>query len=365
MNGMNGMSDELEGLERAIAAGKLQPVYVLYGDEPAAIRALIQALRRKLIPPDDATAQAMAAFNHERFDGADLRGAGPVLAACQQMPMLAPRRLVELANPDDMAKGAAAGDEGSSPAAAIDALIQYIQAPSPTTTLVIHGSGIDGRSRLVNACKKGGYAHKFEAFKKDEDALGFLLGQAQALGRPLPRDAAALLVSAVGTGRSELLAALDQVILHAGDARITIADVEVMVARTREGNIFHLTDAVGRGDAAAALAALAQMFSAGEKETGVAMQVLAMLTRQIRMIYTAKVGGPGAFGSMPSFVTRQFETQARGFSEARLRSAYAALVRLDSDLKGGSYVAYATPFMALQRWILDTCRALPGVDART
>ena len=148
-------------------------------------------------------------------------------------------------------------------------------------------------------------------------------------------------------------------------ARITIADVEVMVARTREGNIFHLTDAVGRGDAAAALAALAQMFSAGEKETGVAMQVLAMLTRQIRMIYTAKVGGPGAFGSMPSFVTRQFETQARGFSEARLRSAYAALVRLDSDLKGGSYVAYATPFMALQRWILDTCRALPGVDART
>ena len=113
MNGMNGMNDELELLERAIAAGKLQPVYVLYGDEPAAIRSVIQALRRRLIPPDDPSAQAMAAFNHERFDGADLRGAGPVLAACQQMPMLAQRRLVELANPDDMAKTAAA-DEGSS-----------------------------------------------------------------------------------------------------------------------------------------------------------------------------------------------------------------------------------------------------------
>jgi DNA polymerase-3 subunit delta len=364
MSGMSGMDDELEQLERAIAAGKLQPVYVLYGDEPAAIRAVIQALRRRLIPPDDPTAQAMAAFNHERFDGADLRGAGPVLAACQQVPMLAARRLVELANPDDMAKTATADEGNSSPAAAIDALIQYIHAPSPTTTLVIHGSGIDGRSKLVNACKKGGHAHKFEAFKKDEDALAFVLGQARAQGRTIPRDAASTLVSAVGTGRSELLAALDQVMLHAGDGPIRLADVEVMVARTREGNIFHLTDAVGRGDAAAALAVLARMFSAGEKETGVAMQVLAMLTRQIRLIFTAKVGGAEAV-KLPPFLLRQLETQARGYTEARLRTAYASLVRLDSDLKGGSHVAYATPFMALQRWILDTCRALPGVDART
>ena len=359
------MSDDpVQALERAIAAGRFAPIYVLFGDEPAAIRAIVTALRRALIPPDDATAQAMAAFNHERFDGADLRTATPVISACQQVPMLAARRLVELANPDDMAKSAA-GDEGnSSPAAAIDALVQYIQAPSPTTTLVIHGSGIDGRSKLVNACKKGGYAHKFEAFKKDEDALAFVLGQAHALGRAVPRDAAATLVAAVGTGRSELLAALDQVLLHAGDGPVRLADVEVMVARTREGNIFHLTDAVGRGDAAAALAVLAQMFSAGEKETGVAMQVLAMLTRQMRLIFTAKVGGPDAV-KLPPFLLRQLETQARGYSEPRLRTAYAALVRLDSDLKGGSHVAYATPFMALQRWILDTCRALPGVDARS
>ena len=357
------MSDPVQELERAIAGGKLQPIYVLYGDEPAAIRAVLQALRRRLIPPDDATAQAMAAFNHERFDGADLRGAGPVLAACQQVPMLAARRLVELANPEDIAK-TAAGEEGGSPAAAIDALIQYVQAPSPTTTLVIHGSGIDGRSKLVNACKKTGYAHKFEALKKDDEAVAFVLAQAQAQRRPLPREAAVMLVEAVGTGRSELLAALDQALLHAGDGPITLADVEVMVARTREGNIFHLTDAVGRGDAPAALGVLAQMFSAGEKETGVAMQVLAMLTRQIRLIFTAKVGGPDAI-KLPPFLLRQLESQARGFSEPRLRTAYASLVRLDHDLKGGSHVAYATPFMALQRWILDTCRALPGVDART
>ena len=33
-------------------------------------------------------------------------------------------------------------------------LAAYIKDPAPTTVLVVHGSGIDGRSKLVNAAKK-------------------------------------------------------------------------------------------------------------------------------------------------------------------------------------------------------------------
>lgn len=358
------MSDEVRALEQKIAARRLDPVYVLYGDEPAAIRAIIQALRRVIIPPDDATAQAMAAFNHERFDGSDLASASPVLSACAQIPMMSKWRLVELANPDDLGKGPEAE---STSAAAMDALAAYIKSPSPTTVLVISGPGIDGRSKLVTACRAGGFSHKFEAIKKDEDATSFVIAEAQGRGKKIDRDAAAALVSSVGTGRSELLGSLEQAILHAGDGPVRLADVEATAAHTREAKIFDLTDAVGRGDATTALAVLARMFTAGERDQGVAMQTLAMLTRQIRLIFAAKAN-PGRFADisgMPSFIARQFESQARGFSEARLRAAYASLVRLDGDLKGGSHAAYASPYMALQRWILDTCRALPGVDPRT
>lgn len=357
------MSDDVRALERAIAAGKLDPVYVLYGDEPAAIRAVIQALRRKIVPPDDPTAQAMAAFNHERFDGVDLSGAGPVLSACAQMPMMSKWRLVELANPDDLGKGPEAE---STAAAAMDALAAYIKAPSPSTVLVVSGAGIDGRSKLVTACKGGGYAHKFEAYKKDDEAVAFVVSEVQAQRRKIAREAAEALVAAVGTGRSELLGALDQALLHAGEGPVGLADVEAIVAHTREARIFDLTDAVGRGDAGTALTVLARMFSAGERDAGVAMQVLAMLTRQIRLIFTARAnrGRFADVSKLPPFIARGIEAQARGFDDARLRSAYAALVRLDQDLKGGSHVAYATPYLALQRWILDTCRALPGVDPR-
>jgi DNA polymerase-3 subunit delta len=355
------MSDEVRALAQKIAAGRLDPVYVLYGDEPAAIRSIVQALRKVVVPPDDATAQAMAAFNHERFDGGDLTSVSPVLSACQQVPMMSKWRLVELANPDDLGKGPEAE---STAAAAIEALAGYIKAPSPTTVLVISGPGLDGRSKLVKAA--GNQAHKFEAIKKDEDATGFVVAEAQARGKKIDRDAAAALVSSVGTGRSELLASLDQAILHAGEGPVRLTDVEAIVAHTREASIFDLTDAVGRGDATKALATLARMFTAGERDQGAAMQVLAMLTRQIRLIFAVKTnpGRAAEVTKLPPFLIRPLESQARGFSEPRLRAAYAALVRLDGDLKGGSHAAYASPYMALQRWILDTCRSLPGVDPR-
>lgn len=353
---------------QAVARGTFAPVYLLYGDEPAAIREVVEAIRRALIPPDDAVAQSMAAFNHERFDGADVRAASQILDACAQVPMLAKVRLVELQNPDDLGRGGGKDDEGptSSREGAIDALVRYVEDPSPTTVLVISGTAIDGRSRLVSAVKKRGVVVKFEALKKDEDGRRFAADEARARGRELSPDAAHALVAAVGLGRSEILAALERVALYAGERRrLELADVEAVVAPTREADIFALTDAVGRGDFHTALAQLAQMFPAGEKD-GVAHQIFAMLIRQIRLLMIARANPRqvGDLAGLPPFIARKIEEQAGGMSMERLRRAYAALARLDSDLKGGSALAYASPYMALQRWILEACDALPGVAPR-
>lgn len=362
------MSDPVKELVRAIQRGQLAPVYVLYGDEPAAIREVIDALRAAIIPPDDATAQSMAAFNHERFDGADVRSASQILDACAQVPMLAKFRLVELQNPDDLGKGKG-DDGGSSREAAIDALCRYLERPSPSTVLVISGSAIDGRSKLVTAGKKHRQvvAVKFEALKRDDDARRWACDEARGRGRDLSQDAAHALVSSVGTGRTEILAALDRVILYAGErTRLALGDVEAVVAPSREADVFALTDAVGRGDAHEALRLLAQMFAAGEKETGAAMQLFALLVRHMRLLMIARAHGHefGRLAGLPPFLVAKYEGQARGFSIDRLRSAYAGLARLDHDLKGGSHIAYASPLMALQRWILDVCGALPGVERR-
>ena len=353
------MSNPVQSLACALAEGRFERVYLFYGSEPGPVKQCLAALRKHALEP------GMESFNHESFAGRELEGIGPVIGACAQLPFMAPRRLVELHDPETVGKGDAAK-------ASQDALMAYLKDPSPSTVLVLVSAGIDGRAKLVSAVKKVGFVAKFEAIKSDRDAVDFILAVARDRGLPLEASAAEQLVLRVGTGQSSLLAALDRASLHAGEgAPVTSADVAATCGHTRDAVIFDLTDAVGLGQRDKALAVLAHLFTettAGE--IGQANQALSMLIRQLRLVFTAKVAGgdPARIGQVvgvPPFVARKLAAQARGFDDSRLRRAYAGLARLDKDLKGGSFSVSKEPYLALQRWILDVCASLPGVAPRS
>lgn len=346
-----------------LAKGKVAPIYLLYGSEPQPIAEHVQAIRKAVL------VGGTEAFNHERFSGREVESVGRVLEACAQLPMMAERRLVELSDPEQIGKGRGASKD---PKAAMDALVAYIKAPSPSTVLVITSSGIDGRSRLVTTTKKAKHVLlKFEAMKRDGDAVAWLLDYAERHSLPLSRRAAAHLVERVGTGPSDLTSALDNASLYAGAGKpVDDAAIDAVVGHTREAVIFELTDAVGMGDAPMALSVLARIFhESPTAEVGLANQMLSMLTRQIRLVFVAKEADKSGgrieqVAGVPPFVARKLATQARGYSEARLRRAVAALARFDDDMKGGSPAVARAPYVALQRWILDVCGAAPGAAPR-
>ena len=342
-----------------VKAGKLAAVYVLYGSEHTPMRAVVEALRETVL---DAS---FAAFNHERFVGRELEGVGRVLEACAQVPVMAAKRLVELDEPEAIGKGRGPADPKK-----LDELVEYIASPSPSTILVITSAGIDARSRLVTAAKKTGVVEKFEGMRKSEDAAAFVHEHAAALGIAIDRDAVNALVDRCGGSPSALAGALDQAALHAGaGARVSAKDVVAVVTDAREAVVFDLTDAVGLGRHEKALAVLHRMLAQGEPGMAEIGPLLAMLARQLRLLMVAHGVGlrpselEGAAG-VPGFVARKLVDQARGFSLPRLRRAFAALVKLDGDLKGGSFVAAKAPELVVERWILEACDALPGVARR-
>lgn len=332
------------------------PVVLLYGSEPAPMAARLARLRTEVLPP------GTEAFDHERFAGRELDALSPVLEACGQLPMMSPCRLVELSDPETVGKGRGGNK------ATLDALVDYIKDPNPRTVLVLVSSGIDGRSRLVTATKKAGWVEKFEAIKRDGDAVSYVLDQARLTDTQIDRATASMLVQLVGTGPSDLMHALERASLHAGEGRpVTAEDLEAVVGHTREAVIFDLTDAVGMGDGPRALAVLAHLFhESSQPEIGQANAVLSMLIRQVRLVFAARMAdGPiEAVTGVPPFVARKLAGQARRFDEARLRRAYAALARFDRDLKGGAHSVTRAPYLSLQRFILDVCGSLPGVAPR-
>ncbi len=344
-----------------IEAGQLAEVYLLWGEDAAVIASLQQALRTALFGEGKPGA-GLEAFNHERFDAPYTKAVAEVLTACAQMPMGSPRRLVELSAPEDFHKHV---QSESTRDKALEALVAYFDAPNPTCTLVITSTGLKGTSKLIKAAKKAGGVVELKCGALSEEAaVSVLHNEARARGWRLEGAAAQALVARIGSGRAELVAGLERAGAHAEGGQITRADVESVAVDTREADIFALTDAIGRRDHRRALALLSTMFRYGERDPGQAMRIFSMLVWQMRRLCVAKFADDpqGALGIKP-FAVRKLQEQARGFDPATLESAYLSLARMDLALKGGSRLAYLSPYMVLQRWVLETCGAMPQVAA--
>jgi DNA polymerase-3 subunit delta len=363
------------GKPPVLASGDVARVYLLWGEDEGALVAALAAIRAAVLRPDGQDS-GMDAFNHESFDAPYLSAAAAVLNACDQMPMMAAQRLVELSAPEDFGKhkrqqeddGVARTPE-SKRDDAIAALIEYMQSPNPSCVLVISSTGIKGTSKLVKAAKKAADAglpvlgHRF-ARPDDDRAASELVAEARRRDIPLSRDAAELMVRLLGTASAELHTALERAHAYAGGA-VNRDHVAEVVRSTREANVFDLTDAIGSGDAAAALTLLAKMFELGEKDTSTAMRLLGMLLWHMRRLFVVReAADPARALNLRPFALRKLSEQAARLDEQRLRKAYSGLARLDHDLKGGSKLAYESPYLVLQRWVLDVCGALPGTDAR-
>ncbi|KIG18207.1 DNA polymerase III delta subunit [Enhygromyxa salina] len=356
----------------AVARGELAPVYLLWGADQTSISSAVAVLREATLRPGGVST-GMEAFNHEQFDAPYVLSAAEVLNACGQVPMMGARRLVELSSPEDWGRHKRAEDlDGDVKAPeskrddAIAALIEYFDAPNPSTVLVVTSSGINGTSKLVKAAKKAKHVVECQMAPAGEgEAASELLAEAQRRQLPLSQAGAHALVGAVGTSLSELIPALERAVAFSNGARVEREHVEAVVATTREANAFDLTDAIGRSDHTQALEILARMFHTGEKDSGQAMKLLGLLLWQTRRLCTVKFArDPAAALNSKPYAVRKLQDQANSFDEQRLRAAYAGLARLDADLKGGSKLAYESPYIALQRWVLDTCSALPLVDPR-
>jgi DNA polymerase-3 subunit delta len=330
-----------------VRAGRVEPVYYLYGKEPFLVQRALAAIRAAVLDP------RTQAFNFDTVDCKEgAHHAERILAAARTLPMMARRRLV-LARDADALKPEA-----------LEAMLPYLGDPAETTCLVFVAEGADLRRRFFLELKKTGGLAKFEPLY-ERRLPPWIEAEAKSLGHGVEPGAAQLLCDVVGADLSSLAQALEQLSLFVGPRqRITVAAVEELCAETRQHSVFDLANAVGERDTRKALHQCQRMLQAREP----AIRILFMLTRHFRQLWIAKEleaqhadreEAARRIGIPPFFVDGLM-TQARRFDGATLGRAFEALYDADRALKS----SHAGDEVLLERLLVDLCRTPAGASAR-
>jgi DNA polymerase III delta subunit len=246
---------------KAIAAGKLEPVYLLLGDDDLAAGAVLRRLREAAVEP------GFEPFDYELMHADEL---DPV-EACQHMrqaPMGPRRRLVVVREITRQGRDGPVfpkiGKAGVEKL--LEAMAELAAGPArDSVTVAATGPAKKELAALVRKLKLGGYVVKVEG-PGAGDMVAVVTGWAKRLGLALAPDAARLLVETSGADSTTLRSEVQKLATCFGKGeRITADAVRDLAGASREFTLREYVDAALSRDVPAALGVLRRLESLGEE----------------------------------------------------------------------------------------------------
>lgn len=329
---------------------KLRPVYLLIGDERYFEGQVVQALKAA------ATAGGIPGLNEDQLQAqqSDVESA---VSAARTLPMMAKRRFVLVRGLEHW-EGREGNDAKDKALPPLDRLLEYCQKPSPSTTLVLVGGGLDKRRKLVAAARKEGWLVSCEALTR-ADLPGFIERAARQRGNQLEPGVSDLIAELSGPELGPVIDALERCCLYAGAGERVSEDVVAeCVVRLRTKTVWELVAAVGRRDPGAALSALDEVYDPQDRGLRL-LGVLAWSTRQLLRFESALSEGlspndAAVRAGAPPFKARDLAEQVKRIARPDLERWLETLAELDYALKGGSKRPAKS---VLEHGILKLCRS--------
>ena len=340
------MTDALSFLERA-AKAKVQPLYVLAGDEDFLKRQVVTALRGLVLGPNDQD------FNLSTHPG-DKATWSAVCGELETMPFLSPYRLLVVEKADPFVTRYR------------PALEKYATEPAPRGVLVLDVKSWPATTRLAKLVPPGGtITCKAPAAYRLPDWC--VKWAAARHGKELDPRAARLLVDLVGAEMGLLDQELAKLVVGARGSRIEAGDVDRLVGSSRGENVFRILDALAADRPGEALAILDRLLAQGEDPH----RILGAFSMQLRRLAQAarltRRGYPLLAAldevEIPVFARQSSEQQLRHLGPRRLDKLFDWLLELDLGLKGGSELPPRTLLERMIGRLAGTDSTSQGVPA--
>ncbi len=308
---------------------KPAPIFLLRGSDAVLLSEACTQTVAKLVAGGDRSLMV------DEFSGSDYPLAA-VVDAANTPPFLTERRVVVMRHGARFSK---ADDLAS--------LLDYLRAPSPTTSMVVVWEKAPEQTqqptvpkKLVEAVQGAGGEVVLAEAPTGKARGAWLEDRFAEAAVKLDAPARALVVNRVGEDLRELSAIFDRLAAAYGEgARLGSEEVEPFLGEAGAVPPWELTDAIDRGDAARAIERLHRMLRAGERH---ALQMMATLqthyTRMLRLdgapVRSEREAAEllGIRGS--TFPARKALEQARRLGHGGVARAVTLLAQADVDLRG-------------------------------
>jgi DNA polymerase-3 subunit delta len=327
---------------------ELEPVYLITGSDQPKVELAVTRLRRRF-----------AAEATERVSALECTGVDAV-GLCNAPSLFGEGRLVVVTDVDGR-RSAEGRPTGGWKAADVSAVVEYLEAPAPLTTLALVASEIRKDSPLAKACARAGRVLEFAVSKRS--VATWVAERFRQQGVQADPDACAALVHLVGDDLRALAVEVDKVATWAGDDPVTEQEIETLVAGVADTPPFAITDAWAKRDAGGALEATERIFDRSDRpRRDEAARLSATLSGHAARLRTARrlresgvraADALSQLGTRSAFYAGKLYDQSDEFSASELGSATVRLAELDLALKGGSRLA---PDLELQRALLEISR---------
>lgn len=160
----------------------------------------------------------------------------------------------------------------------VDSLTKYINNPSDNV-LIISCSKLDGKKNICKLIKD-----KFDCVSISSDSKDYI--KKKTKGYKITYDTINYLLYTVGEDIDRLDNELDKLLLYKFDSKeITRNDIDLIVIKKVDDNIFNLIDAIIKKNKKKSLTIYNEMINYGEE----VFKILISLSNQIRLIYQVKV----------------------------------------------------------------------------
>lgn len=312
---------ESEQFYKKVQQGKLDPVYLLYGEESYLLDQAFSFLKEKALEG------VVVDFNSDIFYADDAE-ASTIKETVELLPMMSPRRLIVVKQADHLKD------------AEWDILSSLFEKPVESSVFILLAEKLDKRKKSI---KKAVESAAVVEFKRpfENQIPQWIKVIAKNYELQLSNECIDYLHHMVGNQLRDIDAEIDKLKAYMGARNnVELNDLIAVVTRTRQDSVFEFTEALGQKDQITALYLLVKLLDNGENEVA----IVSLVSRHIRILAQILLGlrdglsGPklAAYAGLSPYFLTKYIQQAKKWKISELETFLLLLAETDRNLKSSS-----------------------------